>query len=289
MSEFVWPFGYKSAFCISWDMDGEAAQYFRNPEEARNQIAELVQRSYGPTVGIYKILDMLDNFEVKGTFFIPGYTALTYPDSVKAIVEKKHSLGLHGFMHETLDKLDNTLENEMFKKSINAFKKLGYNVPNVFRSPSFEWNRRTPNILINNSIIADSSLMGDDKPYIIKTEFGEIIEIPVQWILDDFEFWGHTKANRQKPISNPDTVIKIWQRELEGLYHSGGIFVLTLHPFVSGRWVYIKAIETLMKTAKTYNDLWITTIDQVADYCLKNKNAPYMIKRPLPPEVPFNY
>lgn len=45
----------------------------------------------------------------------------------------------------------------------------------------------------------------------------------------------HTRANREKSITDPDTVFKIWSQEFDGYYESGGCFVLTLHPFITGR------------------------------------------------------
>lgn len=289
MRDFVWPYGYRCAVCITWDMDGESAHYFRNPSEAANQLSELVQRSYGPNVAIWKVLEMHERCGVRATFFVPGYTANLHPDAVRAIHEHGHPLGLHGYLHETMDALSEEQEDEMFRLSTRTFEKLVGFRPKIFRSPSFELNRRTPRLLAKYGVVADSSLMGDDYPYILRADGVEIVELPVQWILDDFEFWGHTKASRQKAIADPEAVFRIWRAEFEGMYRSKGIFVLTLHPFVSGRWVFLDTVERLIRHIQGFPDVWITTVDEVASYCLSVKDKPFMVRREPPAPRPLSF
>jgi len=275
--------------CLTWDMDGEAAMYFRNPEEARNQLSELVQRSYGPNVGIYKILDLLEKYGIPGTFYIPGYTANLHPEAVKEILERKHPIGLHGYMHETMDRLSEEGERAMFELSLKSLKRLSGKQPILFRSPSFELNRRTPELLLDNGVQSDSSLMGDDYPYLMRVGNRRLLEIPVQWTLDDFEFWGHTKSNRQKPIADIESTYRMWKGELQSLYRLGGCFVLTMHPFVSGRSVYLDAVERLIKLGLETPGLWIASMKEVTDYCLKNTDEPFMLTRDLPSCEPINF
>jgi polysaccharide deacetylase family protein (PEP-CTERM system associated) len=48
----------------------------------------------------YVILDLLDTYRVKGTFFIVGWTAERYPDMVKAIAARGHEIGCHSYLHQ---------------------------------------------------------------------------------------------------------------------------------------------------------------------------------------------
>ena len=52
-------------------------------------------------------------------------------------------------------------------------------------------NVRTPGILKAHGFLYDSSLMGDDVPYLLETSHGPLIEVPVQWILDDAPLFRH--------------------------------------------------------------------------------------------------
>ncbi len=278
-----WPEGKRVAVCLSWDVDGEAAQYVRFPERAREQLSELCQRLYGPTVGIFKILSLLERQGVPGTFYMPAYTARMHPDVVHAITAAGHPMGLHGYLHETLDTLDEEAEEAILRRSQAVMGELCGYVPAIYRSPSWELNRRTPEILARNGVLSDSSLMDDERPYALDTAGGRLIEIPIHWLLDDAEHWGHTRANRDKPIADPDTVFRLWSTEFEGYHESGGCYVLTLHPFISGRWAYMRVVERLIRHIQGFPGVWWTTMPEVTAWA---KARPDLPVHALPPPEP---
>ena len=53
----------------------------------------------GPTDDTPALLDMLDRYGVKVTFFVKGRLATAHPDHVRAILERGHTLGNHTFSH----------------------------------------------------------------------------------------------------------------------------------------------------------------------------------------------
>jgi peptidoglycan/xylan/chitin deacetylase (PgdA/CDA1 family) len=54
----------------------------------------------GPTPGVTdKILDILESFDAKATFFSLGKNAERYPDLYQQILEKGHSVGNHTYSH----------------------------------------------------------------------------------------------------------------------------------------------------------------------------------------------
>src|SRR5579863_10283281 len=50
--------------------------------------------------GVRRILKLLDEYQIKGTFYIPGHTALAYPATVVDIAAAGHEIGHHGWVHE---------------------------------------------------------------------------------------------------------------------------------------------------------------------------------------------
>ena len=52
--------------------------------------------------GLPKLLEVLDRYEVKATFFIPGAVVKRYPEAVASIVSRGHEIGCHGNNHEIL-------------------------------------------------------------------------------------------------------------------------------------------------------------------------------------------
>lgn len=264
---FSWPEKHKMAVCLTWDVDGESAQYVRFPDRAKNQLSELHQRLFGPQVGVWRVLRMLEKHAVPATFYIPSYTAMMHPEIVKAFVRGGYPVGLHGHLHETLDTVDEQKEIEILRISKEILsEQCGY-TPTLYRSPSWELNRRTPEILVRHGVRSDSSLMDDEVPYALETPAGPLIEIPIQWALDDAEFWMHSRVNRDKALANPETALAFWRGEFEGMYEDGACYVLTLHPFVSGRHTMMRAIERLITHIKSFSGVWWTTMEEVTAHC----------------------
>ena len=77
-------------------------------------------------------------------------------------------------------------------------------------------------------------MMDDIRPY--RHPSFDIIELPVQWILDDApQFWFDDVSSWTKKISTPSEVREIWEGEFLGIHELGGLTVLTMHPQIIGR------------------------------------------------------
>ena len=285
----MWPEGRRVAVCLTWDVDGESALYFRVPERTRALLGELHQRMFGPKIGVWRVLRMLERHGIPGTFFVPSYIATAYPEVVKAFVRAGHPVGLHGHIHEALELLDEDREIEVLETSKHILGKLCGYTPTLYRAPGWELNRRTPELLVRQGCRSDSSLMDDEKPYALETPAGPLIEIPIQWALDDAEYWAHTRANRDKALADPETVFNFWSREFDGMYEDGACFVLTLHPFISGRHSTLEVIDRLIRHIKTFDGVWWTTIEEVTAHCEKLLAAGTLPRRESPPPEPLDY
>jgi len=91
---------------------------------------------FGPKVGLPRILTLLDKYRIKSTFFIPGWTAETYPESVKEILKRGHEIAAHGYKHENLREVKSQEEEiGIFKRSIESLEKLTGERPLGFRAP----------------------------------------------------------------------------------------------------------------------------------------------------------
>ena len=115
----------------------------------------------------------------------------------------------------------------------------------------------------------DSSLMGFDHPY----EVNGIVELPVQWLLDDAIFFRYTAGPRDKGApTNPDQVLANWIQEFDGIRKYGGLFMLTMHPWLTGRAQRIALLERLIQHIQQFDDVWCTTAEAVADYHKASSN-----------------
>ena len=260
---FAWPGGARCAVILSFDVDAESAYVFREPDKAALQLGEIEERRFGPRVGVPRILRLLEQEQLRASFYVPAYCVVQHPEAVHAIQAAGHELGCHGNVHETLDQLDERQEVAVLEEQLAIFEaRLGLR-PVGYRSPSWELNRRTPALLKRYGFLYDSSLMGDDVPYWLDSADGSLVEVPVNWMLDDAPLYRHVYGS-SNGIADPDRVVRMWSREFKGLHAEGGCFNLTMHPWISGRAGRLDALRELIGYIKSFEGVWFATTEQVA-------------------------
>lgn len=95
----------------------------------------------GPVPSITeKLLDLLDTYQVKATFFIIGQCAKNNPDIVKEIHNRGHTLANHTYTHPAFHKISLTEKiNEIISTNI-LIKELTNSDCGIFRAPQGRWD-----------------------------------------------------------------------------------------------------------------------------------------------------
>ena len=89
------------------------------------------------------LLELLDKYNTKATFFVSGDVAEKYPGYIKILHEAGHEIGSHSYSHKTLHKLGKDQFEEELKKSTNLIKSITQEQPIGFRAPSFSVDQST--------------------------------------------------------------------------------------------------------------------------------------------------
>ena len=67
----IWPGDTRCVAMLSFDVAGVSSWLRRNPDFAR--LPSLMSMAeYGPSVATWRILDMLDDFDIKASFYVPA-------------------------------------------------------------------------------------------------------------------------------------------------------------------------------------------------------------------------
>lgn len=258
---FSWPGGAKVAVMLCFDVDGETTALEHDPTLAK-RLTTMSQCEYGPTVGVPRLLGLLDHCQVPTTFFIPGYIAEHHPEMTLAVQAAGHEIGLHGYLHERLITLNETQEEAILQKSFTILEDLTGTRPVGYRAPWFELNPWTPAVLQRNDVFYVASAMGDDVPY---RHANGLIEIPGQWMLEDWEQFAFNADPAWGSIpENCDKVFDLWWKEFEAMYDFGCCFVLTLHPWLSGRPSRVRLLEKLINAMKAKPGVWFARGAEIA-------------------------
>ena len=192
---------------LGFDIDGVSSAINRDPDSA-NLPSLMSMREYGPSVATPRILNMLDRYDIHASFYVPGYVAETHPDLVKDIHARGHEIAHHGYMHEPPATLTRDQEAEVLDKGIEILGGLTGQPPLGYRSPSWELSEHSLELLADRDFLYDSSLMGDDVPYIVNVDDRSLVEIPVHWELDDAPYFNYAPLPR-RPLPHGESVPRL--------------------------------------------------------------------------------
>ena len=74
--------------------------------DIERDIPRVLNSYFGVKIGLLKILKILDEFNIKGTFFCTGNIIKHLPEYVKLIERKDHEIACHSLNHKRLNQLD---------------------------------------------------------------------------------------------------------------------------------------------------------------------------------------
>jgi peptidoglycan/xylan/chitin deacetylase (PgdA/CDA1 family) len=228
------------ALAITVDVDGEAG--LPGPVSAWDaRLSSRSERLYGLARGLPRILRALEAHAALATFYVPGVTALRHPREIAALVEAGHELGHHGHTHRRLNELDDDAQREDLEAGLAALSRFGTR-PRGYRAPAWELTPLTLDLLHEHGFRWDSSLMGDDRPYVLSAGTGTIVELPVHWSLDDAPFFAASPGGHG--------LWEAWSRELELAALEDRAITLTLHPEILGRPHRVDVLQQVLTRAR---------------------------------------
>ena len=267
---FRWPHGKRCAVMLCFDVDGETTVLSEDAALA-GRLTTMSQCAYGPRVGVPRILGLLEHLEVPATFFIPTWIVEQHPKMTEAVANAGHEIGAHGHLHEKLANLSPPEEQAVLEQSLEIFQRHFGRPPAGYRAPWFEINPGTVDLLQHYGFKYNASLMSDDVPFLHKNG---LVEIPGQWMLEDWEQFAFNADPAWGSIPEDcDKVFRLWWNEFEAMRDYGCCFVLTLHPWLSGRPSRIQMLERLITAILETGDAWVAKGAEIAEWVNKHPQA----------------
>ena len=147
------------------------------------------------------ILDLLDEYNIKTTFFLVDIWTQKYPELVKEIVTRGHEIGNHSTSHPQMSKLNETQIAKELNTQADTVLAIAGVRPVLFRPPYGDYNNR---------VITTARVQGF---------------VPIQWSVDSLD-WKNRGAqeiiNRATKVKSGDIV----------LFHNDSQYILDALPAV---------------------------------------------------------
>lgn len=229
-------------------------------------------REYGQRVGIWRLFNCFKKMNVPLSCTMNAKMALEIPEVVNEVKAQGWELLAHNYEQgELLSALahDPEKESEVIKATLDVYQDFMGKPAKGWLSSSLRGTLNTCNIIKKNGLLFYCDIMNDDQPYLIETENGPLVSIPYSNEINDF-----TLMTRRAHTN--DEFVDILKCELTELLSesaeagSSRMMNLGLHPHVSGRAYRMPAIREFLTFAKSQEDVWFATREEIALWYIKN-------------------
>jgi peptidoglycan/xylan/chitin deacetylase (PgdA/CDA1 family) len=261
-----WPKNARIAVTLTFDFDAESGWLSRDPALS-DRPGIMSQGHYGPKVGVDRILNVLRTEKLPATFFIPGWVAEKYPEESRRIRDAGYEIGHHGYLHERATPENPEGERRAFAEGMRALDTVLGVKPAGYRAPAWDLTPITLDCVKRHGMMYSSNLMDDAFPYVHPGT--SIVELPVQWVLDDAPYFMFNPLVLNRPMNTAEAIYGVWRDEFLAMYEWGGLFNLTCHPEVIGHGSRMLMLRKLIRFMKKHKGVWFTTCRSVAEHWLR--------------------
>lgn len=268
----ILPEGKQCAAFVTIDL---AAEFFwiSLDERAKHMPKTLSLGQYGMTHGLPRMLDMLDEFGIKATFFVPGKTAETYPEAIREIARRGHEIACHGYEYENFGLLSDDEQRQRIGKAVEAIEKACGKKPVGFRAPIGDLMLSTLDIAREYGMTYSSDLFDDDRPYFMKVndKGDEILQIPMQWANFDLPYFAFNYRPAfpfgQGRVANYSNVLSNWKDEFTGHYNHHLCYTLQLDTQTSGSPGRSAMVREFFEYMTSHQGVWFATGSELVEFC----------------------
>ncbi|KXT04767.1 hypothetical protein AC578_9746 [Pseudocercospora eumusae] len=220
---------------------------------------------FGATVGTDRLLKMFDRYGIKATWFTPAHTLESFPSQLAKVRDSGHEIGLHGYTHENIAKLNAQQQLDVLTRSIDAVTKFTGKKPKGYTAPLWATSKELIPQLQDAGILYDHSFMHHDvQPYWAPDT------LAFSWVetnlLDDANdhdeaIQGSRDMGWAQGYVDTHSVERLWKEQFDFAYreYDEFIFPMSIHPQVSGKPQVIMMHERIIEHINKHPGVeWMT-------------------------------
>lgn len=231
------------------------------PPDIRNLAMESMYE-YGARVGVWRILDVVDSYDIPLTFFACAQAFELNSDVADYVRNSTHEVCSHGYRWEEVFRLTAQEEAASIRMAIKSLEHT------IGRRPVGWYCRYGPSVRTRELLAAeggflyDSDSYADDTPYFVTSLGSRRLVVPYAPDSNDFRFW---QANGPTTASSFAEYLK---DSFDELYRESAtmprMMSLGLHPRMIGRPGRIRALRDFIDHALRHEGVWFATREQIA-------------------------
>lgn len=264
-----WPGDARVAFWVAPNIEFYEVQPPANPVRPAwprplPDILNTSWRDYGNRVGVWRCLDLFDQYGITGSVSLNSAMCGHLPEVVGAFRDRNWELFSHG-IYNTRYLYGLTPEDEfkVLKESFDEIEAFCGKKVRGFLAPALTYTENTFSMLARLGCRYTLDLFNEDVPQRLKPDYDGMISVPYQVELNDFH------ALVASGLAG-ETYLTRFKNHFDRLYEEGGqsgtVVGLPLHPYIIGMPHYVWVLEAILAHVRKHNDVWITTAGDIADH-----------------------
>jgi allantoinase len=222
---------------------------------------------YGSRVGVWRLLDLFDQYQVKTTFFCCALALERNPEVAKEIVAQGHEVCGHGYRWEEYHRMGREGERQAIGKTIASLQRT------TGQRPLGWFTRYGPSVHTRDLVVEeggflyDSSAFNDDFPYFVTVQNKPWLVIPYSFETNDARFW------RGGLVSVSD-FYEYLKDTFDCLYEEGQthpkMMSVGLHCRIAGRPARSRAVQRFLQYAQGFPGVWFARRIDIARWWLEH-------------------
>ena len=270
--KLVWP---KNARVALWVIPN--IEVFALNESVRKGVGKIPDvpsycvRDYGARIGVWRIIEVLQHFGIRGTVALNSEVCDAYPQIIKETTRLGWEFMGHnqsntrrlndcpaeeerGLIHDTLVRI----EQGTGKKPVG------------WLSSGLQETWNTLEYLVEGGCRYVADWVNDDQPYLMNIDGKQLVSIPYSFELNDI--YGFVEKHRT--AGEFDDMIR---RQFNCLYRegasSGRVMAIAIHPYIIGMPHRIDALSSALDYICSHEGVWLATGAEIVDHYLASGRA----------------
>jgi allantoinase len=216
---------------------------------------------YGNRVGFWRMLDVLDQLQIRAALAINGSAIRAYEPISQAALDRGWEFIGHGFSQKNMQKVED--ERADIRKTSDAIRTFTGRAPRGWLGPGLTETWETPDLLVEEGYEYVCDWVLDDQPVRLKTRTQPIVNVPYTQECNDVAMMliQHHAAREYR-----DRAIDQFDQLYADSATSARVMALVVHPYIMGAPHRLRYFREALQHIKSKSDVVFMTGEQIHDW-----------------------
>ncbi|MBI2919440.1 MAG: polysaccharide deacetylase family protein [Chloroflexi bacterium] len=244
-----------------------AIEYFEFDRSESGRVPDVrnySRRDYGPRVGVWRLMDILDKHQVKGSVVLNSAAAAHYPVLIEEIVKRGWDIIAHGISnYRQLSGLSIQEERQVIRESLDTITSATGKRPRGWLGPGLHETFNTLELLAEAGIEFVGDWVNDDQPYLMNTKAGTLVSLPYSVDVNDRPMF-------LAPTMPASALFETVRDAFDVLYEegraTGRVLPIAVHPYLTGQPSRAGHFDQALSYVKQHPHVWWATASEIVDW-----------------------